>query len=456
MTNRKTGKLLIVDDDKDILLTSRVVLKSEFEFIRTENDPFKLSQILREEEFDVIMLDMNFSTGKTSGKEGIYWLKEILKIDPNANVVMITAYGDLNLAVEAMKTGAIDFVVKPWDNEKLLATLNSVLRLSKSKSEIRSLKSRQNALKSELDKSYEEIIGTSEAIKNVIASVKKVAITNANVLILGENGTGKELIARALHHYSKRADQIFVNVDLGSISESLFESELFGHIKGSFTDAKTDRIGRFEAAADGTLFLDEIGNLNLSLQSKLLAVLENREVVKVGSSNPSPIDIRLVSATNMPLSELNDSTYFRTDLLYRINTVQIELPPLRDRKEDIPLLIEFFAKKYYNKYQKHKVKISKEAIRKLKQYYWPGNIRELKHLIERAVIMCETNRIEASDFLLNVNKIKQDESSLNIESLEKQAIQKALQKHNGNLSKTAKELGLGRTTLYRKMNKYEL
>lgn len=456
MTNRKTGKLLIVDDDKDILLTSRVVLKSEFEFIRTENDPFKLSQILREEEFDVIMLDMNFSTGKTSGKEGIYWLKEILKIDPNANVVMITAYGDLNLAVEAMKTGAIDFVVKPWDNEKLLATLNSVLRLSKSKSEIRSLKSRQNALKSELDKSYEEIIGTSEAIKNVIASVKKVAITNANVLILGENGTGKELIARALHHYSKRADQIFVNVDLGSISESLFESELFGHIKGSFTDAKIDRIGRFEAAADGTLFLDEIGNLNLSLQSKLLAVLENREVVKVGSSNPSPIDIRLVSATNMPLSELNDSTYFRTDLLYRINTVQIELPPLRERKEDIPLLIESFAKKYYNKYQKHKVKISKEAIRKLKQYYWPGNIRELKHLIERAVIMCETNRIEASDFLLNVNKIKQDESSLNIESLEKQAIQKALQKHNGNLSKTAKELGLGRTTLYRKMNKYEL
>lgn len=456
MTNQKTGKLLIVDDDKDILLTSKVVLKSAFKFIRTENDPFKLSQILREEDFDVIMLDMNFSTGKTSGKEGIYWLKEILKIDSNANVVMITAYGDLNLAVEAMKTGAIDFVVKPWDNEKLLATVNSVLRLSKSKNEIRSLKTRQNALKSELDKSHEEIIGTSAEIKSVIASVKKVAVTNANVLILGENGTGKELVARALHHYSRRADQIFVNVDLGSISESLFESELFGHIKGSFTDAKIDRIGRFEAATDGTLFLDEIGNLNGSLQAKLLAVLENREVVKVGSSHPTPIDIRLVSATNMPLSELNDPTYFRTDLLYRINTVQIELPPLRERKEDIPLLIEFFAKKYYSKYQKQNVKISKATIRKLMQYHWPGNIRELKHLIERAVIMCETNRIEASDFLLSVNTIKKDDSSLNIEKLEKQAIQQALQKHNGNLSKTAKELGLGRTTLYRKMNKYEL
>lgn len=456
MTNQKTGKLLIVDDDKDILLTSKVVLKSEFEYIRTENDPFKLGQILREEEFDVIMLDMNFSTGKTSGKEGIYWLKEILKINANANVVMITAYGDLNLAVQAMKIGAIDFVVKPWDNEKLLATINSVLRLSLSKSEIRSLKSRQDALKSELDKSYEEIIGDSDAIKEVMTAVKKVALTNANVLILGENGTGKELIARALHHYSERADQIFVNVDLGSISESLFESELFGHAKGSFTDAKSDRIGRFEAAIDGTLFLDEIGNLNNTLQAKLLAVLENREVVKVGSSNPIPIDIRLVTATNMPLSELNDPTYFRTDLLYRINTVQIVLPSLRDRKEDIPLLIEFFAKKYYNKYQKHNLKIAKEAIRKLMQYNWPGNIRELKHLIERAVIMCETNRIEASDFILNVNQIIKDESSLNIESLEKQAIQMALQKHNGNLSKTAKELGLGRTTLYRKMNKYEL
>lgn len=456
MRSSRSGKLLIVDDDKDILLTSKVVLKSAFEIIRTESDPFKLPQILREETYDVIMLDMNFSTGKTSGNEGIYWLKEIIKINANANVVMITAYGDLSLAVEAMKIGAIDFVVKPWDNEKLLATVNSVLRLSQSKNEIRSLKSKQDNLKKELDKSYEEIIGNSSAIKDVINCAKKVAATDANVLILGENGTGKELVARAIHRFSGRADQIFVNVDLGAITETLFESELFGHTKGSFTDAKSDREGRFEVASGGTIFLDEIGNLSGSLQSKLLSVLENREVTKVGASQANPIDIRLISATNMPISELTDATYFRTDLLYRINTVQIELPALRDRKEDIPLLIDFLAKKYFIKYQKHKIKISQEAIKKLSKYHWPGNIRELKHLIERAVIMCETSTIEASDFLLNIEKPNSIQSSLNIGELEKQAIQHALQKNNGNLSKTAKELGLGRTTLYRKMYKYEL
>lgn len=456
MRSSRSGKLLIVDDDKDILLTSKVVLKSAFEIIRTESDPFKLPQILREETYDVIMLDMNFSTGKTSGNEGIYWLKEIIKINANANVVMITAYGDLSLAVEAMKIGAIDFVVKPWDNEKLLATVNSVLRLSQSKNEIRSLKSKQDNLKKELDKSYEEIIGNSSAIKDVINCAKKVAATDANVLILGENGTGKELVARAIHRFSGRADQIFVNVDLGAITETLFESELFGHTKGSFTDAKSDREGRFEVASGGTIFLDEIGNLSGSLQSKLLSVLENREVTKVGASQANPIDIRLISATNMPISELTDATYFRTDLLYRINTVQIELPALRDRKEDIPLLIDFLAKKYFIKYQKYKIKISQEAIKKLSKYHWPGNIRELKHLIERAVIMCETSTIEASDFLLNIEKPDSIQSSLNIGELEKQAIQHALQKNNGNLSKTAKELGLGRTTLYRKMYKYEL
>lgn len=456
MRSSRSGKLLIVDDDKDILLTSKVVLKSAFEIIRTESDPFKLPQILREETYDVIMLDMNFSTGKTSGNEGIYWLKEIIKINANANVVMITAYGDLSLAVEAMKIGAIDFVVKPWDNEKLLATINSVLRLSQSKNEIRSLKSKQDNLKKELDKSYEEIIGNSSAIKDVINCAKKVAATDANVLILGENGTGKELVARAIHRFSGRADQIFVNVDLGAITETLFESELFGHTKGSFTDAKSDREGRFEVASGGTIFLDEIGNLSGSLQSKLLSVLENREVTKVGASQANPIDIRLISATNMPISELTDATYFRTDLLYRINTVQIEVPALRDRKDDIPLLIDFFAKKYFIKYQKHKIKISQEAIKKLSKYHWPGNIRELKHLIERAVIMCDTSTIEASDFLLNIEKPNSIQSSLNIGELEKQAIQHALQKNNGNLSKTAKELGLGRTTLYRKMYKYEL
>ena len=450
------GKLLIVDDDKDVLLTSRVVLRTEFEIIRTESDPFKLQQILLKEEFDVILLDMNFSTGSTSGKEGIYWLKEILKIHPQANVILITAYGELNLAVEAMKIGAIDFVVKPWDNEKLLATVKSALRLSQSKNEIRSLKSKQSVLREELDKSYQEIIGNSKIMKDLLSLVKKVAPTNANVLLLGENGTGKELVARAIHRHSGRADQIFVNLDLGTITSTLFESELFGHNKGAFTDAQTDRQGRFEIASGGTLFLDEIGNLNLAQQTKLLSVLEKREIYRVGSNEAIPIDIRLVAATNMPLNELNNENNFRKDLLYRINTVQIELPPLRERKEDIPPLIHFFAKKYSKLYKKSNIKFSSKAIKKLVKYSWPGNIRELKHLVARAIIMCNSNLIEASDIWLNIEQSNSVSKNYNIEALEKDAIKKALAENRGNLSKTAKALGLGRTTLYRKMSKYDL
>ncbi len=450
------SKLLIVDDDKDILLASRVVLRNEFEIIRTESDPFKLQQILLKEEFDVILLDMNFSTGTTSGKEGIHWLKEILKINPQSNVILITAYGDLNIAVEAMKIGAIDFVVKPWDNEKLAATVKSALRLSQSKNEIRSLRSKQKILKEELDKSYQEIIGNSTIMKELIAVVKKVAPTNANILILGENGTGKELIARAIHRHSNRSDQIFVNLDIGAIASSLFESELFGHTKGSFTDAKTDREGRFEAANGGTLFLDEIGNMSLAQQAKLLAALEKREIYRLGSNTPIPIDIRLVSATNAPLIELNDETLFRKDLLYRINTVQINLPPLRERVEDIPLLIKFFTKKYLKQYNKSEIQFSKEAIKKLTKYHWPGNIRELKHLVARAIIMCNSNTIETEDIWLNIEQPNSNSDTLNIEELEKNAIQKALSENKGNLTKTAKTLGLGRTTLYRKMSKYGL
>ena len=450
------SKLLIVDDDKDVLLASRVVLRSEFEIIRTESDPFKLQQILLKEEFDVILLDMNFSTGSTSGKEGIHWLKEILKINAQANVILITAYGDLNLAVEAMKIGAIDFVVKPWENEKLLATVKSALRLSKSKSEIRALKSKQSILKEELDKSYQEIIGKSKIMKDLLDLVKKVAPTNANVLILGENGTGKELIARAIHRHSDRANQIFVNLDLGAISSSLFESELFGHTKGAYTDAKTDREGRFESAKGGTLFLDEIGNMKQSQQTKLLSVLEKREIYRLGSNQAIPIDIRLISATNTPLNELNEESVFRKDLLYRINTVQIDLPPLRERKEDIPLLIGFFTKKYLKQYNKTDIKFSKEALKKLSKYHWPGNIRELKHLVARAIIMCNSNTIEEEDIWLNIEQTKVISDTLNIEILEKNAIQKALAENQGNLTKAAKALGLGRTTLYRKMDKYDL
>ncbi len=450
------SKLLIVDDDKDILLASRVVLKKEFEIIRTESDPFKLQQILLREEFDVILLDMNFSTGTTSGKEGIHWLKEILKINAQANVILITAYGDLNIAVEAMKIGAIDFVVKPWDNEKLIATVKSALRLSQSKTEIRSLKSKQKILKEELDKSYQEIIGNSKIMKELIALVKKVAPTNANILILGENGTGKELIARAIHRYSDRSEQIFVNLDIGAIASSLFESELFGHTKGSFTDAQADRQGRFEAANGGTLFLDEIGNMTRAQQAKLLSALEKREIYRLGSNTPIPIDIRLISATNAPLSELNDETLFRKDLLYRINTVELSLPPLRERVEDIPLLIKFFTKKYLKQYNKSEIQFSKEAIKKLAKYHWPGNIRELKHLVARAIIMCNSGTIETDDIWLNIEQPSSNADTLNIGELEKNAIQKALTENKGNLTKTAIALGLGRTTLYRKMSKYGL
>lgn len=453
----KKGKVLVIDDDKDILLTSRIVLKQDFEFIRTESDPFKLQQILREEKFDVILLDMNFSTGTTTGKEGIHWLKEILKFDADLNVIMITAYADINIAIEAMKNGALDFIVKPWDNDKLTATVSSAIKLSQSKKEIQQLKHKQDNLKKEIDKSFTEMIGESDAIKKVLSDIQKVKDTDANVLILGENGTGKELIARAIHRHSNRSEQIFVNVDLGSITESLFESELFGHKKGSFTDASSERIGRFEISNGGSIFLDEIGNLSLAMQSKLLAVLENREVIKVGDHKAIPIDIRLITATNMPLNEMIHNGSFREDLLYRINTVEIHLPPLRDRSEDIPLLVDFFIKRYRLKYQKNNLKLSSEALKKLKAYQWPGNIRELKHLIERAVIMCESSILNANDFPLRIETTSRHAfSSLNIEEIEKHAIQKAIQKNQGVLSNAAKELGMGRTTLYRKMNKYGL
>lgn len=453
----KKGKVLVIDDDKDILLTSRVVLKHDFEIVRTESDPFKLQQILREEKFDVILLDMNYSTGSTSGKEGIHWLKEILKIETDQNVIMITAYAEINIAIDAMKNGALDFIVKPWDNEKLTATVSSALKLSQSKKEIQQLKNKQENLKKEIDKSFTEMIGDSEAMKKVFADIQKVKDTNANVLILGENGTGKELVARAIHRHSNRSEQIFVNVDLGSITESLFESELFGHTKGAFTDASKERMGRFEISNGGSIFLDEIGNLSLAMQSKLLAVLENREVTKVGTNKAIPIDIRLITATNMPLKEMIRNGTFREDLLYRINTVELRIPPLRDRSEDIPLLVDFFIKKFGAKYQKENLKLNSEALKKLKAYQWPGNIRELKHLIERAVIMCESSILNTNDFPLRIETQKRNaSSSLNIEEIEKQAIQTAIQKNKGILSNAAKELGMGRTTLYRKMNKYGL
>ncbi len=334
------GKILVIDDDKDILLSTKMVLKKEFKDIKTVTNPDDIGPFIEKKIFDVILLDMNFSTGVTSGKEGLKWLKQILNIDPNAVVVMMTAYGDINLAIDSMKIGAVDFVVKPWDNKKLLATILSAFNLSKSKQEIQQLKSKQETLVKDIDQSYSEIIGKSENMLELFDIIDKVANTDANILILGENGTGKEVIARAIHRKSKQANNLFIPVDLGAITETLFESELFGHCKGAFTDAKEDRAGRFEIADQGTLFLDEIGNLSLPLQSKLLTAIQRKEITRVGSSKPIPVNIRLVCATNMPLKEMVDKNEFRQDLYFRINTVEIHIPPLRERLEDIPELVQ--------------------------------------------------------------------------------------------------------------------
>ncbi|MCD4746635.1 MAG: sigma-54 dependent transcriptional regulator [Bacteroidales bacterium] len=454
---KNNGQILVIDDDKDILLTTKIILKKHFKRIKLENDPSSIMKYLDDDIFDVILLDMNFAAGATSGKEGLLWLKKILSKNSDAIVVMMTAYGDIDLAVKAMKEGAIDFIVKPWDNKKLVATVVSAFKFSQSKKMIEHLKVKQRTLSKDIDQPFTEMIGVSDAMKNVFLTIEKVAKTDANILILGENGTGKELVARALHRKSNRANQIFINIDLGAISESLFESELFGHVKGAFTDAKESRAGRFEIASGGTLFLDEIGNLTLPLQSKLLSVIQNREVIRIGSNKNIPIDIRLICATNIPATELKNEINFRQDLLYRINTVEIEIPPLRERIKDIPYLSEHFLKIFAKKYHKENKKISKDAIKKLSKYHWTGNIRELQHVVERAVIMSETPVLKPTDFLLRDIDIKgMTNSNLNLEKIELKAIKKALLKNKGNLSKTAKELGLGRTTLYRKMNKYGL
>lgn len=449
------GKILVIDDDTDILLSTKVVLKKEFSEIKTISNPEDVIPFLEKKLFDVILLDMNFTTGATSGKEGLDWLDRIIKIDPEATIVMMTAYGDINLAIDSMKIGAVDFIVKPWDNKKLLATIISAYNLSKSKQEISQLKNKQQTLVRDIDQSFTEIIGQSEKIKELIAIINKVAETDANILILGENGTGKEVVARAIHRQSNRADKLFINVDLGSIHENLFESELFGHIKGAFTDAKDDRAGRFEVANQGTLFLDEIGNLSLPLQSKLLTAIQNKKIIRVGSNKTIPVDIRLICATNMPLKEMTDRNEFRQDLFFRINTVEIYVPPLRDRLDDIPLISNHFLEIYRKKYKKTEMELSADAFKKLKKYNWPGNIRELQHIIERAVIMSNSNVLNASDFVLNTSESSSiNKYNLNLEEVEKQTIESALKKHSFNVSAAAKELGLGRTTMYRKMTKY--
>ena len=449
------AKILVVDDDPDVLTAARVVLRQRFESVETENNPQRLSTLLLQKSYDVILLDMNYSSGKTSGNEGLFWLQQILTHNPEQRVVMITAYGDIKLAVEAMKHGAADFIVKPWENEKLEATVYASYQHSLSRKEIFQLKNKQSQYSRVINAPESNLLGNSPLIGEVLNTVQKVAQTDASVLLLGENGTGKELIARSIHQQSLRKDQPFIKVDVGSLSFNLFESELFGHKKGAFTDAKEDRIGRIELANNGTLFLDEVGNLPLPLQSKLLSVLQNREVIPLGSNNAVTVNIRLICATNLAIHDAIQAGQFREDLLYRINTVEITLPPLRERSDDIPLLAKHFIGIYTHKYRKENKTIGDDAIKYLQKYSWPGNVRELQHAIERAVIMSENETLSKHDFLFASSKGSIDKKEvLNLDDMERKAILTAIQKYKGNMSKVAKELGVGRTTLYRKMARY--
>ncbi|KYG80498.1 DNA-binding NtrC family response regulator [Roseivirga ehrenbergii] len=456
--SKTEAKILVVDDDIDVLNTARMYLKQQFTLVQIENDPEQIPDHLEREAFDVVLLDMNFKKGDNEGEEGLKWLNRILTIDPNAIVILITAYGEFDLAVKAVKSGATDFLPKPWKNEKLFGTIQSALQLRQSKLEVDRLKSTQKTLSSEIDQKFENFIGESLPIKKVFSLIEKVGPTDANVLILGENGTGKELAARALHRQSERKDKVFINVDLGSISENLFESELFGHVRGAFTDAKEDKPGRFELASGGTLFLDEIGNLSLPLQAKLLTVLQQRKVSRVGSGKEIPVDIRLVCATNMPLYEMVKEGTFRQDLLYRINTVELRMPALAERTEDITLLVRHFIQLYGKKYQKPKMRIDHNTIAKLKKYHWPGNIRELQHAIERAIILADDHKLTADDFVLQPNRSNKrlEEDILDLSEMEKRLILKALDKNNGNVTRAAKDLGIDRLALYRRLQKYGL
>ncbi|MFW5758292.1 MAG: sigma-54-dependent transcriptional regulator [Bacteroidota bacterium] len=454
------SKVLIIDDDEDVLLAAKLFLRQHLKTVHTDKNPNNIPLLMKNASYDLVLLDMNFSRDATSGKEGFYWLNKILEIDPTVAVILITAYGDIELAVQGIKEGATNFLLKPWDNKKLMATINTTLEVHRSKKEVIDLKSTQKLILEQGHQPFSHIIGQSDAMMQVLNTVQKVAKTDANILILGENGTGKEVIARAIHRASPRCDEVFINVDLGAISESLFESELFGYKKGAFTDAKEDRAGRFEAANKGTLFLDEIGNLSMPLQSKLLSVLQNRKVVRLGSVKEISVDIRLVCATNMPLYQMVDEQKFRQDLMYRINTVEIHLPPLRERIEDIPLLVNHFLEEYCKKYKMPNKRLHAATLKRLEKHHWPGNIRELQHAVERAVIMSDSNILQPGDFFLSTQD-KQEEKEIlipdtNLEATEKMLIRKVIDKHGGNISKAAKELGITRASLYRRIEKYEL
>jgi len=450
--NLKNASILVIDDDQDVLTAVRLLLKTEVKNVVTEKNPQNLRWLLKDA-YDVILLDMNFTSSINTGNEGLFWLKEIRKIKSDVSVIMITAYGDIDLAVRSLKEGATDFVIKPWHNEKLLGIIKEALR--KKENKIVSV-SQQNG-DSVIGK---ELIGESEVMEEIFLKIGKIAPTDANILILGENGTGKDLIAKAIHQQSMRADKPFIKVDVGALTESLFESELFGHKKGAFTDAREDRIGRFEMANGGTLFLDEIGNISLHQQAKLLSVLQNRQISRIGSNEIVPIDIRLICATNVSLAELGNESRFRKDLIYRINTVEITMPPLRKRGNDIILLAKHFARQYAVKYRKHAIELDRSAIEKLGQYPFPGNVRELQYTMERAIIMSDSEVLSEKDLLFSpleatvAPEIEQDDFKLS--TIEKNTILRVIEKHNGNITKAARELGLTRTALYRRLSKYDI
>ena len=455
------GTVLVVDDKPDVLAALRLLLEEHVDVVRTARDPAAIPSLLRDEAYDVVLLDMNFTQDASSGQEGFAWLHNLQRIDPSVAVILLTAYGDVEKAVRAMKEGATDFITKPWQNEKLVATVTNAIRLRRSRQEAERLRQRQERLAEDLDGPFQEMIGASPAMRRVFETVEKVAATDASVLVLGENGTGKELVARALHRRSLRAAELFVSVDLGALPPTLFESELFGHIKGAFTGAGADRPGRFEVASGGTLFLDEIGNIPPELQVKLLAALQNREVTRVGSSQPLGVDVRLVAATNRPVHAMAREGAFRQDLLYRINTVEIRLPPLRERGDDVIALAHHFLRVYAGKYRKPARTISDAALAKLGAYAWPGNVRELMHAVERAVILSDADALRPADFALAAPeppppKGGLDLDSLDLDTLEQAAVRKALSKHGGNVSHAAAELGISRKALYRRIEKYGL
>ncbi len=452
------GNILIIDDDYDVLKSAQLFLRRFFRNVFIEQVPDNIIHRFSSEDIDVVLLDMNYQKGRRDGEEGFYWLNEIIRNNPETVVILITAYGDIELAIKAIKAGATDFVLKPWKNQKLLATVSAALSLRNSRDEIKKLRLVQQQLINDWNKAHGEFIGSSPAILKTLSVVKKVATTSANVLLLGENGTGKELLARTLYRLSDRKDKMFISVDLGAISETLFESDLFGHVKGAYTDAIEDKPGRFELASGGTIFLDEIGNLSISLQAKLLSVLQNKRVMRVGSTKEIPVDFRLICATNMDLQQMIKEGKFREDLFYRINTVEINVPSLRERKEDIPLLFIHFFNQFSTKYNKSGLKTHPGTIEKLQHYEWPGNVREFQHCIERAIILSERKEIMPDEFLPPTHASRQwsNQQEHRLDQVEKNHILEIIEKNGGNITKAAKDLGISRSSLHRRLKKYDL